>query len=154
MSMRNRVASARELLDVSLPLMERDLRAAVKEWAAAPNQDATPPAQRPNPVIRGLLGGEEKYTSVHAPLLAIFAAPHEIPPAMAKDSAARAKAESEDLARVMPQVEAFRHLVPPARVVVLPNANHYVFRSNEAEVLRDIREFIDGLSRQTPAGQE
>lgn len=154
MSMRNRVAMTRELLDVSLPLMERDLRAAAKEWAAAPNQDATPPAQRPDPVIRGLLGGEEKYTSVHVPVLAIFAAPHQMPPAMAKDSAARAKADSEDLARVMPQVDAFRRLVPSARVVVLPNANHYVFRSNEAEVLRDIRGFIDELSRPAPAGRE
>jgi len=30
-------------------------------------------------------------------------------------------------------------------VVTIPHANHYVFRSNEADVLREIRAFIDGL---------
>jgi hypothetical protein len=30
-------------------------------------------------------------------------------------------------------------------VVRLPNANHYVFMSNEADVLREMRAFINGL---------
>jgi len=32
--------------------------------------------------------------------------------------------------------------VPGARVVRLPNANHYVFISNEADVLREMRAFL------------
>lgn len=154
MSPRDEQALIRELLDASLPLMERDLRAASRELAASPDQEATPRARRPDPIIRALLGGEEKYTSVHAPALAIFAAPHQVPPAMAKDSASRAKADSEDLARVMPRIAAFRRGVPRARVVVLPNASHYVFRSNEAEVLRNIRAFVDGLSRPVPVDRK
>ncbi len=35
--------------------------------------------------------------------------------------------------------------VPTARVVRLPNADHYVFRSNAADVLREMRTFINGL---------
>jgi pimeloyl-ACP methyl ester carboxylesterase len=154
MSLRDQEALIRELLDTSLPQMERDLRGRSKQLAALPNQDVTPPAQHPNPIIRALLGGEEKYTSVHAPVLAIFAAPHEASPAVAKDPAARAKADSAELAWILPQIAAFRRGVPNARVVVLPNANHYVFNSNEAEVLRDIRAFIDGLSLPTPAGEK
>jgi pimeloyl-ACP methyl ester carboxylesterase len=154
MSLRDQEALIRDLLDTSLPQMERDLRGKSKQLAALPNQDVTPPAQHPNPIIRALLGGEEKYTSVHAPVLAIFAAPHEASPAVAKDPAARAKADSAELAWVLPQIAAFRRGVPNARVVVLPNANHYVFNSNEAEVLRDIRAFIDGLSLPTPAGEK
>jgi pimeloyl-ACP methyl ester carboxylesterase len=46
----------------------------------------------------------------------------------------------------LPQIRAFERGVPSARVVTLPHANHYVFRSNEAEVLRDIRAFVDGLT--------
>lgn len=151
MSPSDRQALIRELVDVSLPLMERDLRAMSKQLAALPNQEATPPARRPDPVASGLFAGAEKYTSLHAPVLAIFAAPHKVPPAMAKDSALRAKADSADLAGVMPQIAAFRRGIPTARVVVLPNADHYVFKSNEAEVLRDVRAFIQGLSQQTPA---
>lgn len=154
MSPRDREALIRELVDVSLPLMARDLRAMSKDLAALSNQDATPPTPRPNPVIRGLFGGMEKYTSIRAPVLAIFAAPHKLPGATATNSATRAKTDSEDLARVMPQVVAFRRGVPTARVLVLPNADHYIFRSNEAEVLREIRVFIDGLSHTPPASRE
>jgi len=35
--------------------------------------------------------------------------------------------------------------VPQAKVVKLPHANHYVFQSNEADVLREIDAFIAGL---------
>lgn len=154
MSPRGREALIRELLDVSLPVMERDLRETSKQLATLPNQDATPPARRPDPVLHALFAGEEKYTAVHAPVLAIFAAPHQVPPAMAQDSAARAKADSADLAGVMPQIAAFRRGVPTARVVVLPHANHYVFKSNEAEVLKEIRTFVDSLPQSAPAGRE
>jgi pimeloyl-ACP methyl ester carboxylesterase len=152
MSPRDQEAFIRELLDVTLPQMEGDLRGRLKQLGALPNQDSTPAAPRPDPIVRALLGGEQRYTSVHAPVLAIFAAPHQAPPTMVKDSAARAKADSAELAWVMPQIDAFRRGIPSARVVVLPNANHYVFNSNEAEVLRDIRAFINGLSPATPAG--
>jgi hypothetical protein len=35
--------------------------------------------------------------------------------------------------------------LPNARVVRLPNANHFVFVSNEADVLREMNAFIAGL---------
>jgi pimeloyl-ACP methyl ester carboxylesterase len=37
--------------------------------------------------------------------------------------------------------------VPQARIVVLPNASHFVFDSNPADVLREMRAFIDSLAR-------
>ena len=33
----------------------------------------------------------------------------------------------------------------PARVIEMPAANHYVFLSNEAYVLQELRAFLDGL---------
>jgi len=35
--------------------------------------------------------------------------------------------------------------VPSAHVVRIPNANHYVFLSNEADVLREMNAFIATL---------
>jgi hypothetical protein len=35
--------------------------------------------------------------------------------------------------------------VPSAKVVRLPNANHYVFMSNEADVLKEINAFVANL---------
>jgi hypothetical protein len=43
------------------------------------------------------------------------------------------------------QVAAVEAGVPSAGVVRLPKANHYVFLSNEADVLREMRAFLDGL---------
>jgi hypothetical protein len=46
-----------------------------------------------------------------------------------------------DLSRVMPQVNLFRRL-PGATVILIPHADHYLFKTNEDEVLREIRSFI------------
>jgi non-heme chloroperoxidase len=35
--------------------------------------------------------------------------------------------------------------LPSARVVRLANTDHAVFRSNEADVLREMNQFMDGL---------
>ena len=43
------------------------------------------------------------------------------------------------------QAESFERNVPGSRVVRLQNANHYVHRSNEAEVLREMHAFIRAL---------
>jgi hypothetical protein len=43
------------------------------------------------------------------------------------------------------QVEAFERQVPSARVVRIPHATHYVFRSNEADVSREMNAFIATL---------
>jgi pimeloyl-ACP methyl ester carboxylesterase len=40
------------------------------------------------------------------------------------------------------QAKAIEATLPSARVVKLPSANHYVFLSNEADVLREIRAFV------------
>jgi hypothetical protein len=40
---------------------------------------------------------------------------------------------------------AFETGVPSARVVTLPNANHFIFRANEAAVLREMNLFISTL---------
>jgi hypothetical protein len=44
-----------------------------------------------------------------------------------------------------PQVAAFERQVPSAHVVRIPHATHYVFRSNEADVLREMNTFIATL---------
>jgi len=43
------------------------------------------------------------------------------------------------------QMKAFEGGMPTARVIRMPHANHYVFLSNEADVLREIRAFLASL---------
>jgi non-heme chloroperoxidase len=91
--------------------------------------------------------GEEQYTGIRVPILAIFAIPHDqgpfedaqaSPEALAADDARDAGAAGES-------AKAFQMGVPSARVVILPHANHYVFMSNESDVLREMRSFLKGL---------
>jgi hypothetical protein len=44
--------------------------------------------------------------------------------------------------------KAFEKGLPSAKVVWIAHADHYIFRSNEADVIRDINTFITGLPLQ------
>jgi pimeloyl-ACP methyl ester carboxylesterase len=57
----------------------------------------------------------------------------------AKLSADKAIRTSEDLK----QLDAFQAGNPSARIIKIPNAYHYIYLSNEAEVIRAINEFIE-----------
>ncbi len=132
-----------ELLQTSLPQFEKDLQAHQKELEAMPAQP-----QRPGevPIVaQAIFAGQQKYTDIRDPILAIFAVPHDLGPVFKDDPAARAAAEASDAARAGAQAKAFESGLPSARVVRLPNANHYVFQSNEADVLREMNAFLSSL---------
>ena len=78
-------------------------------------------------------------------MLAIFANPHLPGPYPYNTPAERAAAVASDTKMVDAQAKAFQAGVPTARVVQIPQANHYVFLSNEADVLREMRAFIEHL---------
>jgi hypothetical protein len=94
---------------------------------------------------QAIVAGQQKYSEIRVTALAIYALPHRPLPGVGNDPAIRAAAEARDLAVVGAQAKAFEAGVPGARVVRLPNANHYLFRSNEADVLREMTAFINGL---------
>jgi pimeloyl-ACP methyl ester carboxylesterase len=131
-----------ELLQTTLPQLERDLQEQLKRPPVMPARSI--PTQIP-PAASAVMGGEQKYTGVHVPVLAIFALPHDLGSAFQDDPAARAAAEASDLASTGAQADAFEKGTPSARVVRLPHANHYVFFSNEADVLREMNAFLGNL---------
>ncbi len=90
--------------------------------------------------------GRQKSTNIPTPILAIFADPQSLGPAFeqSNDPAVKAFASRAD-AWASKQAKAFEEGVPTARVVRLPHANHYVFISNEGDVLREMRAFLAGL---------
>ena len=57
----------------------------------------------------------------------------------------RRKAAGENTVFTEEHVEALKAVVPSAHIVRIPNADHFVFRSNASEVLREVDEFIGGL---------
>jgi non-heme chloroperoxidase len=92
-----------------------------------------------------IAAGQQRYSAIHAPVLAIFANPHKPGPYPYNTPAERAAAEAWEAAGVDAIAKAFQAGVPSARVVQIPQSNHYVFISNEADVLLEIHAFLTGL---------
>ena len=131
-----------ELLATTLPAFERDLKEMQKNLPGA--RSAQPAPAQVAPITRAIMTGMQKYTDIRVPVLAIYAVPHATGQPF-KDDSARAAAEAQDEATTGAQAKAFESGVPSARVVRLPHANHYVFLSNEADVLREISAFLGNL---------
>ena len=92
-------------------------------------------------VQEAIQANARKYTDIKSPILAIVAVPQECKTNCDSPSnKARTAADTK-------QADAFEAGNPSARVVRLAYANHYVFRSNEAEVERTMNEFMDGLPK-------
>jgi non-heme chloroperoxidase len=89
-----------------------------------------PPHPIDNPVSAALLDGQQRFTQIRLPVLAIFNVPHS--PVFRRTM--------EDQAR------AFEAQVPNAHIVRIEDADHYLFESKEADVLREINEFTASLS--------
>jgi non-heme chloroperoxidase len=127
---------------------EAELR---QQWESTP--DGRVGKQRDFPggaMLMTLLMGVRKYTDIPVPALVIFANPHSLGTWVDHntDDSVRtaAKAYSKALAALTEmQEKAVENGVPMAHVITLPNANHYVFLSNEADVLRDMSAFLARL---------
>lgn len=92
----------------------------------------------------------KKYTDIPVPALVIFANPHGQGTWVDNSTDAKVRAAAKEYSAALlgltnRQVKAFQDRVPTARVVELPGAHHYVFLSNEADVLREMRAFLTGL---------
>jgi non-heme chloroperoxidase len=80
-------------------------------------------------------------TPIDLPILAIFANPHNYQPGPGLSAAFIAEMN----AFTTQQIAAFKRGQPKAQVIVIPNANHFVYMSNKDEVLRDIDIFVANL---------
>jgi non-heme chloroperoxidase len=134
------------LLERDLPHMEKDLRDMLRSIES--ESDTTPaPSMPPDAAIDdAILSGGEQFSHVSAPVLAIFAVPHASRPRPGVDSAALAREVASDSVTTTQQVNAFAAAMPSARVVRLPHADHFVFLSNEADVLREMNAFLAAVS--------
>jgi len=107
-----------------------------------PFPEPPPPNAPMPPVMREILAGMQQYTKLPVPILAIYALPHDL--GAAAPAAMRTQMEQADVKGEV-QAKAFENGLPTAHVVRIPRANHYVFQSNEADVLREMDAFIGGL---------
>jgi non-heme chloroperoxidase len=144
-SPREQKVRSQHLLDVSIPRVQRDLQEGIRQLQSVPDSAPGPPDTPQMRIIAAIQRGVEIYSGVKIPVLAIFADPHDFGPLNGTNPTQRAERVAEDLARTSAQADAFQTGNPTARVVRLPNADHFVFRSNEADVLRELNVFISTL---------
>jgi non-heme chloroperoxidase len=104
-----------------------------------------PPLPPRSPIQAALNFGVEKYTTIPVPILAIFACPHDWHRFFPNDPKRREERLAADTAMCNAQADAFERGVPSARVVRIPNADHYVYRSNELQVIDQMKTFLRTL---------
>lgn len=137
-----------ELLETDLPRIERGLREKQKDLDATPaTLMAIRNTTKLSAAAQAVVAGQQKYTNIPVPALAVYAVPTNLPASLVKDAAERTAFEERNKITTEAQATAFESGVPTARVVRLPHASHYVFVSHEADVIREINAFIDGLSQ-------
>ena len=92
------------------------------------------------------------YSRIRAPVLAFYALPELLneqflryKPENAEERAAMEHVYAADVDFSRTASHNLQVSVPNARIIELPGANHYVFLSNEADVLREMQAFLAGL---------
>ena len=120
----------------TLPTLERELA-----WYQQSLKDVPPPRRVTMPqdeINNAIITSGRRYTGVKPPMLILLAMP--------KPCQANCPAEPDLFALA---AEAQRVAIaadyPAARIVRLANAEHELWRSNEADVLREMNAFMDGV---------
>jgi len=108
-------------------------------------------ARRTFPGSGDLIPGVKTYSDIPVPALIIFANPHSLGPWLDNNTDPSVRAAVSAYSSVFEaltrkQENAIRTAVHSARVISLPGANHFVFMSNEADVLREVRTFLAARS--------
>jgi len=127
-------------LSTSVTQLAKDIPEEQKRMASMPGGASGAPP----PISLAMLFGEQKYTKIPVPILAISAVPHNLDGAPG-DAATKAAMKAADLARTTALANTFEAGVPSAHVIRIANADHTVFRSNEAEVFQAMNTFLSKL---------
>lgn len=102
----------------------------------------------PNLVEEATQAGRQKFSDLRVPVLGILAAMNDPGSMDSSNPEARANAEAYvwfQTRRAERQAMQLKADAPNAWIVTLQRADHYVFLSNEAEVLAEIRSFVRSL---------
>ena len=106
--------------------------------------------RRPGFVGQKLNAGQQKYTNVRVPALGIYAVSDDPGPVNMQDPEQRVNAEAYQWfqrQRGERSITLFQQDLPHAQLIRVAGADHYVYLSNEGEVLRGIDSFIAGIPR-------
>jgi len=119
-----------------------NLEQSLKDTAASMDAVSGLPAEPESPSdLAGnkISANQRPYGAPSVPVLAILAMPRRCAPNCDKPFMQRIM--GADAARAA----LFENAAARARVIRIPNASHYIYRSNQADVIREMNSFMDGL---------
>jgi non-heme chloroperoxidase len=116
-----------------------DLEPLQKEVAKMPRNSPPPP-----PVALAVMFGQQEFTAIHVPALAIFACPHSVG-SLVGFTQDRTELIREDKLRCTAQADSFQKGNPGDTVVRIAHADHVVFKSNPKLVEQAIESFLEKL---------
>jgi pimeloyl-ACP methyl ester carboxylesterase len=125
-------------IQATTPALDKDMARQAGQLAAAKDPPAAPPAPR-SQASMAIVSNAHPYGAAKAPALMLAAYPVKCAP-NCDTPPARAL-----FAAVQQQVAFVTALNPGDKVVKLPYANHFVWRSNPDDVMREMNAFMDGL---------
>ena len=119
-----------------------------QQYATSP--DGRVGKQRDFPGGAMMLEGMKKYDNIPVPALVIFASPHAQAKWISESTDPKVREAGEASSAALQalttrQAKAVEDGVPTAHVVRLRGADHYVYLSNEADVLREMEAFLSTL---------
>jgi non-heme chloroperoxidase len=131
--------------DELIAKLERVEKEVKKHQQDMGNLPPTPVSPRMTPDLFAIMEGRESFTTIHVPALVIFATD----PSPISGADPQSRAQAARLALMVcdknSQIAVWKRQVPSVRMILIPHATHYVFQSNEADVLREMNDFIDTL---------
>ncbi len=133
--------------EVAFP--EGELRNAFESNPDGSVGKSTTPASVHNAIGEG--SKKRDYSKIRVPVVAFFAIPGSVDdpknrtPKGAQERAAAEAFNAATVAYIKKYEWSLLAAQPNARVIELSGAHHYIFLSNEAEVLREIHAFVAGL---------
>jgi len=108
------------------------------------------PASVGDAIFPGML--KPDYSRIRVPVLAFYALPaplknqlQQYKPQNATEREAIEQVYAADVSFSRRSSRSLQVSLPGARIIELPEANHYVFLSNETDVLRELRAFLAGF---------
>ncbi len=126
--------------DAAAALSKSAGRMAFNVSASSSGGDPTLP-----PIGLAVKFGQQRFTTVHAPVLAVMACPHGYSELARRNAKAAALLKAQDQARCTQQIQSLESTNPSVHIVVVPDADHQIVRTNEADVVRAMNAFLAGL---------
>jgi non-heme chloroperoxidase len=141
--------AALNILQAELPKLEADIKAAkagLRSYPPAPPSRPMLPGALQSPqmkIMDAIVNGVKRFGTLQIPTLAIFAMPEAAPPAAPPEMAAYALGAGKITKPGL--IERYRSGNPAAHVVLIPGAQHFIFKSHPDEVAREMEAFFAGL---------